>query len=136
MTKRIAREEQMDGSGGKLRLPKPPTTNTLYVNRPGRGRVKADRYRTWICAAQSYLIGQPRWRVEQPCVLDLTVKKSGRIKEDISNRIKAVEDFLVDQGYLADDRLVIEVRARWGNVDGCEVRMWGIVRGGGDDQEI
>jgi len=107
-----------------LALPKPPSTNGLYANKPGGGRNKSERYRTWWRDAENALWQQPKWHVAGPCVLDLTVKKSGRVKEDISNRIKAVEDFLVHFGYIRDDSDVIEVRARWGAVDGVEVRVW------------
>ena len=117
-------------SGGYLVLPKPPSTNTLYINLPKRGRAKTERYRTWIRAAEAELWTQPKWTVTGPCILDLTVEKRGATKEDISNRIKSVEDFLVEQGFISDDRNVDEVRARWaakGTVTGCQVRVWSVM---------
>lgn len=114
-------------SGGFLSLPKPPSTNGLYVNKKSGGRHKSERYLTWIRAAKNALRDQPEWRVDGPCVLDLTVQKRGMVREDISNRIKSIEDFLVEQGFIEDDRNVIEVTARWGEVDGCEVRCWPVL---------
>lgn len=114
----------MSNTGGFLTLPKPPSTNGLYANRPGGGRHKSERYTTWIRAALNALRDQPKWSVVGPCILDITVEKRGLVREDISNRIKGLEDFLVDQKYIRDDADVIEVRARWGKVEGCEVRCW------------
>ena len=114
----------MTDTGGYLTLPKPPSTNGLYANKEGGGRHKSERYNTWWRAAENTLWQQKKWRVVGPCVLDLTVKKSGKVKEDISNRIKSVEDFLVHFNFIRDDSDIVEVRARWGEVDGAEIRVW------------
>lgn len=100
----------------------PPTTNTLYANAAKGGRVKSQRYRTWKVAA-GWDIRQAKWsKVNGPVLLDLTVKRTNS-RSDISNRIKAMEDLLVDMEVIDDDRNVMEVRARWGDVEGCRVKI-------------
>jgi crossover junction endodeoxyribonuclease RusA len=105
-----------------IKLPFPPSTNTLYRNVRGRGRVKTARYNTWIAAAR--LNVGPVALIDAKIVLDLTLGRPDRRRRDVSNLIKAVEDLMVKCNVIADDSQVEEVRARWGQVDGCEVRIW------------
>ena len=101
----------------------PPSTNTLYANVPGRGRVKSERYRKWKNAAGWDMKGKKYKTLDCPVMLDITVKKRGKVKEDISNKIKALEDLLVEMAVLKDDSLVQEIRVRWGNVIGARVEV-------------
>lgn len=103
----------------------PPSLNNIYANVPGRGRVKSGRYKTWRSAAGwdiKAAIGPSFETYACPVVLDLTVEKP-RNRSDISNRIKAVEDLLTEMGVIADDSLVMEVRARWGQVKGARIEL-------------
>lgn len=100
----------------------PPSLNNIYANVPGRGRVKSGRYKVWRSAAGwDVKLAKPA-SFSCKVVLDLTVARP-RVRSDISNRIKAVEDLLVEMGVLADDSLVEEVRARWGDVKGCRIEI-------------
>lgn len=101
----------------------PPSTNNLYANIPGRGRVKSGRYKVWrSAAAWDVQIAKPQ-SFACKVVLDLTVARPKGVRADVSNRIKAVEDLLVEMGVLADDSLVEEVRARWGDTKGCRIEI-------------
>ena len=100
----------------------PPSTNNLYANVPGRGRVKSGRYKTWRSAAGWDVKAHKFETFSCKVVLDLTVERP-RVRSDVSNRIKAVEDLLVEMKVLADDSLVEEVRCRWGNVKGCRIEI-------------
>lgn len=107
-----------------LKLPAPPSVNMLYRNVSGKGRCKTKRYMTWINAAGWMIKEQRPDSIKGWIVLDITVNRPDARKRDISNTIKAVEDLLVEHRIIEDDSLVLEVRARWGKCDGCEVRWW------------
>lgn len=110
-----------------LRLTLPPSTNKLTRNTSAKERkvfhTKASRKRTaeynawlndtgWLIRAQSTpprLIAGPNYRV--------TIRLNTRVRGDISNRIKAVEDALVKNGVMVDDRFVFTLHVeRWGYV--------------------
>lgn len=82
----------------------PPSTNGLYFNRPGKGRVKTDRYRTWLQAAGWDLKRYHNIRFSQPVHLDIKIGKL-RANADISNRIKALEDLLVTHKVIPGDSI-------------------------------
>ena len=94
-------------------LPIPPSTNNLYWNVRGKGRVKTDEYRSWIHVAGPMLQGllvPPR-----PVSIRLTVHAGTGWRDgvnDLTNVVKPVEDLLVSNGYLENDdcRYVREVR--------------------------
>ena len=66
-------------------------------------------------------MAQPRWKVTGAYIVDITVEKKAG---DIDNLIKPIVDALVALEYVPDDRHMVEVRARWGAVDGVEIRVW------------
>lgn len=94
-------------------IPVPPSTNALYTNVPGKGRVKTARYKTWIteagwAAKVSAGPGNlPSFRGAVAVAIE--VPRSSRI--DLDN-IKAVPDLLVSLGIIADDRLIDELHVR------------------------
>lgn len=90
-----------------LNLPLPPSTNNLFVNVPKRGRVKSREYKRWSIAALNYAWlskpqgGFPRFEGAFDIQITLPLKMRG----DITNRIKAVEDWLKKPaGIVADDK--------------------------------
>lgn len=81
----------------------PPSTNNLFVNVRGRGRVKSERYRTWIQAAGWDLASfnhNQRWT--EPVYLTIAIGKL-RANADVSNRVKAIEDLLVAHKIIPGD---------------------------------
>lgn len=98
----------------------PPSTNSLFANVPGKGRVKTGLYKAWITEAGYQVNRQPKWAFVEDVALTITVGPRDK-RADISNRIKAVEDLLVRHGVLEDDNQVVRVTAQWGDVRGCQI---------------
>lgn len=93
-------------------IPIPPSVNNLYANVRGKGRVKSDRYRTWLRAAQNEMMAQQCRPFDGPCILTVCLPEN--MRGDLSNRLKAPEDLMVRCGVLPDDntKVVREIRAR------------------------
>lgn len=108
----------------KLTLPMPPSVNHLYANIPGRGRVISGNYQRWKKAAKDQLWLQKWSRVEGPVRLTIALERTGQ-RYDCSNRVKAVEDFLVQHGIISDDnhKIVQSVLVFVADVKGCEVQV-------------
>ena len=87
----------------KITLPLPPSTNHLYANVRGIGRVKTVRYKQWIKAADGYLLAQKRDLTPIAGPVELTVFINPKTRGDTSNRIKAAEDYLVSRELTDDD---------------------------------
>lgn len=79
----------------------PPSTNSLFFNVKGRGRVKSTKYRAWIKAELLALIAQRAKPVTERASVAITIPKITR--GDADNRIKPVLDLLVRAGILTDD---------------------------------
>lgn len=97
-------------------LPLPPSTNTMYVNVPGRGRVPSKKYREWKKQAAQSLKRMPKVLVPVEVRIIIRPGKFWRRNSDIANREKAVTDALVTAGIIPQDdclcvsRLVMEYR--------------------------
>jgi Holliday junction resolvase RusA-like endonuclease len=108
-----------------FRLPMPPSTNNLFVNVQGVGRVKGKKYTAWISAAKQWLTTQkrPAEPITYRINMDISVPRVKRGRADISNRIKAVEDICVTSRILKDDSLVERITAEWFDGRDCIVRL-------------
>ena len=97
-----------------LRLPRPPSINSMYAtNWKTKQRFKSKKYGAWIKEAQSVLLAQmPVELFLGEVTIDIFVSRTNR-KEDISNRIKAVEDFLVSAKIIQDDSYVTSISCSW-----------------------
>lgn len=109
-------------------IPFPPSTNALYCNASGLGRVKTERYKTWIHAAGNEILTQ-MWAMGPPVrgpytLVVLLPQKKRRSNMDCSNFIKAPEDLLVRHGLIDDDRHAEGTSSRWAPVEQCEVHVW------------
>lgn len=82
----------------------PPSVNALYFNKPGKGRVKSDRYRTWLNAEGWNLRAQKsRWHsFTGPVGVEITTAEPKR-KRDLDNAQKGVLDLLVSLQIIPDD---------------------------------
>jgi len=110
-------------------IPRPPSSNNMFVNVKGRGRVKSKRYKAWWTQAYYYVkANAPNAlvAVARPVMVNITVKRRGPKVGDIDNMIKPVLDLLVTTGILEDDHLVQEVRARWGQAEDVTVSICAI----------
>lgn len=89
-----------------LRLPLPPSTNALYRNVRGVGRVKAVGYKRWLVAAGAYGIvqkppgGFPHFARDFEVVILIPAKTRG----DVDNRAKAAIDLCTAWQIISDDR--------------------------------
>lgn len=89
-------------------LPLPPSVNALTVNLKNGGRAKSAVYKAWIEEARWHLItawraaGKPEWR-QGPMSVHLALGIESR-KRDAGNCLKAVEDLLVQNLPVPDDR--------------------------------
>lgn len=90
-------------------IPMPPSVNALYVNAPGRGRVKTKVYARWIDEARIRLM-LDRVRLRAPLErYGIALKVPADMRGDISNRIKAAEDLCKRHGLIFDDKNAVSV---------------------------
>lgn len=104
----------------------PPSVNAMYLNRPGKGRIKTPAYRKWRAATDWEIAAQRPKKVEGPYELHIRIQREWRSKHarDIDNFIKAASDCFVRLGLVEDDSLAECVSARWDdNIEGCEVEI-------------
>lgn len=107
-----------------LTLPTPPSVNNAYANVPGRGRVPSARLRSWRNVAGWDLKTQHITPVPGKVQLVIEVERQGNRRTDISNRVKCVEDLLVELKVIEDDRHVERVIAEWSDtIKGCRVTV-------------
>lgn len=86
-----------------LSLPFPPSVNNLYVNVPGKGRIKSPEYRQWLAEAGWLLKAQKPAKVEGAYRLAIIADRPDRRARDLDNLAKAVSDLLKKQGVITDD---------------------------------
>ena len=74
-----------------LVIPKPPSTNSLYANVPGRGRVRTRAYKDWITAAGWEIKLQAgNQQLKGKYVLSIWLPEG----VDIDNGVKSIADLL------------------------------------------
>lgn len=94
-------------------LPRPPSTNNLFLNLKSGGRTKSKQYREWVTEASGDILLQGRKSIKGQVVIAIAVNKPDNRRRDISNFIKATEDLLVDMGVIEDDSLVQRISIQW-----------------------
>jgi len=114
----------------RFSCPQPPSTNNLFRNVLGKGRVRTKAYKAWIEAAG--------WEIK----IQRVVPVSGRVRMliegvtriDLDN-IKAIPDLTKKLGYIEDDRLVRHLTVIGSDIDGgnVTVSIWPLAQGGDDD---
>lgn len=108
-----------DGSGSlpyspvaSFMLPEPPSTNALFKNVPGKGRVRTSLYQDWLMMAITAMRQQRVPTVDHRCIVILGVERRS-LQSDIDNRLKAALDAMVKADVLADDNLVTAALPVW-----------------------
>lgn len=95
-------------------LPLPPSVNGLYVNVPGRGRVRSKTYRAWAKAAGWELVLQRPKPVAGRYSMTVRVgRRSDGRRSDVENRLKALSDLLATHGVIGDDSLAERIDVGW-----------------------
>lgn len=106
-------------------LPIPPSTNQLFRNVKGKGRVRTERYNTWINAAGWELKAQKPKPVTGPVSLTIAVNEK-KTRADLGNLEKAAVDLLVAHGVIEDDKpsIVRSIHLYWcAHTDRCSVAV-------------
>lgn len=85
-----------------LNLPLPPSTNHLFENVRGYGRVKSKAYKQWIQEAGWELAVQRAEHIAGWYELSIFLPAS--VRGDIDNRAKALSDLLVKHAVIPDDK--------------------------------
>jgi Holliday junction resolvase RusA-like endonuclease len=108
-----------------IHLPLCPSTNHLFSGN-GKRRYRSAEYTAWINMAGLCLIAQRPPPVAGRVSLLIEVEEpKTAIRQDCTNRIKALEDLLVSHRIIEgdDQRFVREVTVRWADVEGCRVTI-------------
>lgn len=85
----------------------PPSTNNLFLNLPGRGRVRSGAYKAWERQASAALTFASWDMPARPYVVTIRLNMDHR--GDIDNRTKAVLDLLVKHKVIDGDQWVNEL---------------------------
>lgn len=93
-------------------LPMPPSTNHLFRNVKGVGRVKTKAYEDFCLMAIAAIRRQGVQKIDGHVVIVWAVERLSA-QADISNRLKAAEDAMVKSGIIDDDRFVTSHFITW-----------------------
>lgn len=103
-----------------LKVPPPPTTNNLYFNRTGKGRIKTGVYRSWQehaawsnCKAKRETFGR--------VAIEISVPTDRR--RDLDNYLKPLCDLLQSMGIVKNDNQIDDLRIRRGEGAECIVEI-------------
>lgn len=91
----------------------PPSTNNLFANILGKGRVKSKRYRAWLDMCGKEIQLQGKKRIHGHVSLNIGLVAPDARKRDLSNAIKPIEDLLVSMQVIDDDSLVRRLSVHW-----------------------
>ncbi len=88
-------------------------------------RFKSKPYKGWIERAGLMASPQAHVRFDGPVRLTIGLGAPDKRRRDVSNYIKAPEDFMVRSAVLADDSQVMDVRAYWASdvENGCRIEI-------------
>lgn len=93
-------------------IPAPPSTNALFKNVRGKGRVKTRDYTDWLMTAIAAIRRQKVQKVEGRVNILVGVERHS-VQADIDNRLKATLDALVKAEIIEDDNRVSFAGAFW-----------------------
>lgn len=89
----------------KFVLPFPPSVNGMFGQKSNKRRFKSKQYKEWLKKAPD--IFAPDGMIDYPVKIEYTFFLPDRRKRDLSNYLKAPEDFLVSQCVIEDDNHTI-----------------------------
>jgi len=82
-------------------VPLPPSVNNLFINVPGKGRIKTRRYRDWIKEAGWSLQTSRPGYILGPVKVEIVLPNKSRL--DTDNAVKPVLDLCVRHRLIDDD---------------------------------
>lgn len=102
----------------------PPSTNALFANVPGKGRVRTAEYNRWLNQAGMLLKAQCKSRMAVRCDVHIVLEDLHGSR-DADNCIKGHLDLLVKVGILAGDNAkhVRSVSATWADIEGVRITI-------------
>jgi crossover junction endodeoxyribonuclease RusA len=113
-------------------LPMPPSTNSLFYNKAGKGRKKTERYRAWRNEAGWELVRQRPPRTSGPVFVEIRLPDLPGRAVDADNAAKAIFDLLVSHCVIdGDDKRILRgfiVQWERGR-DQVYIEIWGISAG-------
>lgn len=93
-------------------IPAPPSTNNLFLNKTGKGRIPTAQYTDWKMQAATAIRSQHVRNVAGRVIVLIGVERHSS-QADIDNRTKAALDALVKAEIIDDDRFVTAAFAFW-----------------------
>lgn|GEM_PF-1556642 len=93
-------------------MPTPPSTNTLFRNVKGIGRVKTRLYEDFIRMGMAAIRAQKVPPVTGNIIAVIGVERMS-LSADIDNRLKALLDTIVMAGIIQDDRYITGLATSW-----------------------
>lgn len=93
-------------------MPTPPSTNALYRNARGKGRVKTAKYHDFVTMGVTAIRGQQVQPIPGHVLMVIGVERMSA-SADIDNRLKAMLDTIVKAGIIKDDSLVTAIAIAW-----------------------
>jgi len=99
----------------RITLPFPPSVNDMFVNAPGKGRVKSKKYASWTTEAMWSIKSQKIKPIEGEVSISIGLVAPNRRPMDADNRVKAILDAITGAGVIQDDnnRFVRRLSVEW-----------------------
>lgn len=101
-------------------IPMPPSLNNIFFNKPHGGRAKTTEYKNWRDQA-AWEIRRQRVPVIDGDVAVQVIIERPNVASDIDNRLKPIFDSMQAAGVIENDRQIVELHAKWGDVKGATV---------------
>lgn len=106
-----------------LKLPRPPSVNSAYVNLPKGGRAKSKSYIKWLNASKAELWSQKLKFFDGNIVVIYEIPRTRKIM-DCANYEKLASDFLVKTGIIKDDSLIDINIQTWSQTDKLIINIY------------
>lgn len=105
----------------KVTLPFPPSVNGLFGGGSNQKRFKSKAYKEWLASCPQLF----KYEIYTPIYISYIFYSRDKRKRDLSNYIKAPEDYLVAQKVIQDDNweTVARISAEYGGIDKHDPRV-------------